>query len=138
MTEERARAFLAEAAAAAAAVEVWNGHPLVRKTGPHGPYVRWNGTTLSVKSDESLESIKERLTAKTTEGATTATGPLKTFKDYVIRSGPYGPYILKPALKKPQFVSVPKTVTIDTLTESEVAALYTQGLAAKKRFKKKT
>ena len=139
MTEEIARAFLAEAAAAAAAVEVWNGHPLIRKTGPHGPYVRWNGTTLSVKSDESLDSIKERLTVKTatpsTGGATT--GPLKTFKDYVIRSGPYGPYILKPALKKPQFVSVPKSVTIDTLTESEVAALYTQGLAAKKRFKKK-
>jgi DNA topoisomerase-1 len=135
ITEETARAFLAEAAAAAAAVEVWNDHPLVRKTGPHGPYVRWNGTTLSVKSDESLESIKERLTAKTTVVAG-ATGPLKTFKDYVIRSGPYGPYILKPALKKPQFVSVPKTVTIDTLTESEVAALYTQGLAAKKRFKK--
>ena len=141
MTEEIARAFLAAAAAAVAAVEVWNGHPLIRKTGPHGPYVRWNGTTLSVKADESLDSIKERLTAKTTvvAGATGATtGPLKTFKDYVIRSGPYGPYILKPALKKPQFVSVPKTVTIDTLTESEVAALYTQGLAAKKRFKKKT
>jgi topoisomerase IA-like protein len=138
MTEEIGRAFLAAKAAEDVATEVWNGHPLVRKTGPHGPYVRWNGTTLSVKSDESLDSIKERLTAKTTEGATTATGPLKTFKDYVIRSGPYGPYILKPALKKPQFVSVPKTVTIDTLTESEVAALYTQGLAAKKRFKKKT
>lgn len=138
MTEELARAFLAEAAAAAAAAtEVWNGHPLVRKTGPHGPYVRWNGTTLSVKADESLDSIKERLTAKTSAVASGATtGPLKTFKDYVIRSGPYGPYILKPALKKPQFVSVPKTVTIDTLTESEVAALYTQGLAAKKRFKK--
>ena len=135
ITEETARAFLAAAAAAAAATEVWNGHPLVRKTGPHGPYVRWNGTTLSVKTDESLDSIKERLTAKTA-GATTVTGPLKTFKDYVIRSGPYGPYILKPALKKPQFVSVPKTVTIDTLTESEVAVLYTQGLAAKKRFKK--
>lgn len=139
ITEEIGRAFLAAAAAAAAATEVWNGHPLIRKTGPHGPYVRWNGTTLSVKSDESLESIKERLTAKTSAGTTgAATGPLKTFKDYVIRSGPYGPYILKPALKKPQFVSVPKTVTIDTLTESEVAALYTQGLAAKKRFKKKT
>jgi topoisomerase IA-like protein len=136
MTEELARAFLAEAAAAAAAVEVWNDHPLIRKTGPHGPYVRWNGTTLSVKADESLESIKERLTAKTATPSTGASGPLKTFKDYVIRSGPYGPYILKPALKKPQFVSVPKTVTIDTLTESEVAALYTQGLAAKKRFKK--
>ena len=139
MTEERARAFLAAAAAAVAATEVWNGHPLMRKTGPHGPYVRWNGTTLSVKADESLDSIKERLTAKTSavaSGGTATTGPLKTFKDYVIRSGPYGPYILKPALKKPQFVSVPKTVTIDTLTESEVAALYTQGLAAKKRFKK--
>lgn len=139
ITEEAARAFLAAAAAAVAATEVWNGHPLMRKTGPHGPYVRWNGTTLSVKADESLDSIKERLTAKTSavaSGGTATSGPLKTFKDYVIRSGPYGPYILKPALKKPQFVSVPKTVTIDTLTESDVAALYTQGLAAKKRFKK--
>ena len=136
MTEEIARTFLAEIEAATAAVEVWNGHPLVRKTGPHGPYVRWNGITLSVKSDESLESIKERFTAKTTVVAGATVGPLKIFKDYVIRSGPYGPYILKPALKKAQFVSVPKTITIDTLTDSEVAALYTQGLAAKKRFKK--
>ena len=133
MTEELARAFLATVATVTATTsEVWNGHPLLQKTGPHGPYVRWNNVTLSVKADESLDSIKERLIAK----GTTPTGPLKTFKDYVIRSGPYGPYILKPALKKPQFVSVPKTITIDTLTESEVAALYTQGLAAKKRFKK--
>jgi len=140
ITEETARAFIAASVAASAATEVWNGHPLLRKTGPHGPYVKWNNVTLSVKADETLDSIKERLTAKTATGATgaeaAAAGPLKTFKDYVIRSGPYGPYIMKPALKKPTFVSVPKTVTIDTLTESEVAALYTQGLAAKKRFKK--
>ena len=57
---------------------------------------------------------------------------IQTFKEFVIRTGAYGPYIMKPALKKPQFVSLPKGVDPATLKEAEVAALYRLGLEEKK------
>jgi topoisomerase IA-like protein len=55
------------------------------------------------------------------------------FKEFVIRTGPYGPYIMKTTLKKPQFVSLPKGVDPNSLKETEVAALYKLGLEEKKR-----
>ena len=51
-------------------------------------------------------------------------GNVKQFKDYVIRTGQYGPYIMKTSLKKPQFVSLPKGLDITNLTEKEVEVLY--------------
>jgi topoisomerase IA-like protein len=63
-------------------------------------------------------------------------GVIQTFKEFVIRTGPYGPYIMKPALKKPQFVSLPKGIDPSSLKEKEVEALYRLGLEEKKRYKK--
>ena len=61
----------------------------------------------------------------------------KQFKEYVIRTGQYGPYIMKTSLKKPQFVSLPKGISPDTLTEKEVDALYKMGIEDKKTRSKK-
>jgi topoisomerase IA-like protein len=58
------------------------------------------------------------------------------FKEFVIRTGSYGPYIMKTTLKKPQFVSLPKGVDPNSLKEAEVAALYKLGLEEKKRTAK--
>jgi len=81
---------------------------------------------------EELEKIQERLEAKANGG----TGVIKQFKDYTIRTGQYGPYIMKTSLKKPQFVSLPKEVNAATLTEKEVEALYKAGLETKKKWKR--
>ena len=62
-------------------------------------------------------------------------GNLKQFKDYVIRTGQYGPYIMKTSLKKPQFVSLQKSIDINKLAEKDVEALYKAGLESKKKWK---
>jgi topoisomerase IA-like protein len=62
----------------------------------------------------------------------------------MVRNGPYGPYLLKKtktAMKgtatkeKSIFVSVPKGLDVTTLTEKDLAALYTAGLEKKKAQK---
>lgn len=140
MTEAIAKSFITVASASAststAVDESLNGHPIVRKTGKFGAYVLWNSISLSVKPTDSLDEIKEKLTLK----VASESGSLKTFKEYEIRNGPYGPYILKTTLKKRQFVSVPKGITVDTLSEADVAALYKSGLESKSKsraFQKK-
>ena len=76
----------------------------------------------------------ERLEAKASGG----TNVLQQFKEFVIRQGPYGPYIMKTSLKKTQFVSLPKGLNPAKLTEKEVDVLYKAGLEAKKGFQKKS
>ena len=76
---------------------------------------------MSIEDTDTVEQIGEKLTAKADKPTVT---PLKTFKEYEIHNGQYGPYIIKPALKQRKFVSVPKGVTVETLTEAEVDAIY--------------
>jgi hypothetical protein len=44
---------------------------------------------------------------------------------------------MKPSLKKPQFVSLPKGVNPSMLTEKEVDAIYKLGLESKKKAPQK-
>jgi topoisomerase IA-like protein len=107
----------------------WNGQPIVKKSGKFGAYLQCGDLSVPFQ-EEPLEQTIERLEAK--KGA----GPLKTFKEYVIRTGQYGPYIMKTSLKKAKFVSLPKGINPTTLTEKEVEALYKLGLESKKNKKK--
>lgn len=108
----------------------WNGQPIEKHNGSYGPYVRCGDLKVPYQ-EEPLEKTIERLQSKK-EGA------LQTFKEYVIRTGPYGPYIMKTGLKKAQFVSLPKGVDPTKVTEKDVKALYQQGLEEKKKFKQTT
>jgi DNA topoisomerase I len=105
----------------------WKGTPLIRKKGKFGEYVQWGTISVSLVQGESLEALQARLEAKE------AGGVLATFASYVIRNGPYGPYIIKTSVQKKQFVSLPKGVDPAALTEKEVAALYQLGLQSKKK-----
>jgi topoisomerase IA-like protein len=107
----------------------WNGQPIERKTGKFGDYFKCGEQSVPFK-EESLEETVARLEAK-------ASGSTKTFKDYVIRTGQYGPYIMKTSGKKPQFISLPKGLDPAMLTEKEVDALYKAGLEQKKTAAKK-
>lgn len=128
ITEEQARAFKKPEAQATSAEPIgeWKGEKVYKKNGKFGWYAEAGATRVSIEEGDNLEKILEKLEDKSA---------LKKFKEYEIRTGQYGPYIFKPALKNRQFVSVPKGVTIETLTEKDVAALYKAGLEAKAKAK---
>jgi DNA topoisomerase-1 len=146
ITLEQANAFVATAAASKEGeqIGIWKGQPLLKKTGRFGAYVTWGtgdeAVRMSLKEGdlEAIEVLGGRLDALAAAKEATPTGVLKTFKEYEIKVGPYGPYIYKPALKKRQFVGLPKGVDVATLKEADVAELYKQGLATKKRAPKGT
>ena len=104
----------------------WNGQPIEHHTGTYGDYLQCGDVKIPFQ-EESLEETIKRLEAK-------KVGPIKEFKNYVIRKGAYGPYIMKTSLKKAQFVSLPKGLSqesIAALTEKEVEALYRLGRESK-------
>ena len=107
----------------------WNGELIEKKSGKFGDYLKCGEVSVPFRM-ESLEETVQRLEAK-------AAGSVKEFKEYTVRTGQYGPYIMKKNLKKPQFISIPKGIDIDGLTEKDVDALYKAGLDTKKTYKKK-
>lgn len=132
MTEERAIKFKNEEEQKkdGANIGEWNGQPIIKKSGKFGEYLQCDTISIPYQQDESLEKTIERLEAKQNGG----TGIIKQFKEYVIKIGQYGPYIMKTSLKKPQFVSLPKGINGAVLTEKEVEALYKSGLESKKKW----
>jgi DNA topoisomerase-1 len=132
MTEEVALKFKDDAAKKKRGDEVgeWNGQAILKKTGKFGDYLQCGEVSIPYQAEEEIEKTVERLEAKQNGGA----GVIKQFKEYVVRTGQYGPYIMKTSLKKAQFVSLPKGVDTATLTEKEVDAYYKTGLESKKRW----
>ena len=132
MTEEQAIKFKDEVVknktANATSTGAWNGNPIVKKSGKFGDYLQCDSISIPYQSDEELDKTIARFEAKKNSNVT-------QFKDYVIRTGQYGPYIMKTSLKKPQFVSLPKGLDITKLTEKEVEVLYKTGLESKKKWK---
>ena len=131
LTDEEAHAFVRQTEQAAERMELgeWKGTPMIRKKGKFGEYVQWGTVSVSLVQGESLEALQARLEAKETGGSAV----LATFASYVIRNGPYGPYIMKTSIQKKQYVSLPNGVDPAALTEKEVAALYQLGLQSKKK-----
>jgi DNA topoisomerase-1 len=132
ITEESARAFV-ESQAEKDPCGVWNGQPIIKRSGKFGEYFQCGEVTVPFQEEPVEETIK-RLEAKETCGQL---GAVKEFKEYVIRTGPYGPYIMKTSLKKAKFVSLPKGIDVTGLNEKDVEALYRLGLESKKYKKDK-
>jgi len=134
VTEELALAFKSSAAIKAEGEVMgdWKGEPVIRRTGKFGPYVKVGSVTLSLSPQDTWTSIQEKLEEK----AAAPSGVLRTFKEYEIRTGPYGPYIYKTTLKTRVFASLPKDIKVDALTEADAATLYKAGLEAKKAARK--
>jgi DNA topoisomerase-1 len=134
MTEELAQSFKSSAAKATEGEVLgdWKGEPVIKRTGKFGPYVKVGSVTLSLSPQDTWEIIQEKLEGK----AGAPSGVLRTFKEYEIRTGPYGPYIYKTTLKTRVFASLPKDIKVDALTEADAATLYKAGLEAKKAARK--
>ena len=113
----------------------WNGNRIQKRSGKFGSYLQSGSISIPFQENEPIEETVRRFEAKQAGGGGAA-GVIQTFKEFMIRAGPYGAYIMKPALKKPQFVSLPRGVDPHSLKEKEVEALYKLGLEEKKRHKK--
>ena len=127
-TLEQAEAAFATVATSRAGtlVGLHDGHEVRKKSGPYGLYVEWNGIRASVTATMSFEEIVAALVAKSGVEAFQ-----KVVGEYTVKRGPYGLYFYKTGLKKPRFVSLPTGVSPDTVSSSELLALY----SAKKRVK---
>ena len=144
---EKATATDAEAAFAAVStgeiVGSMGDDTIYKKKGPYGFYAECRGTRVPLKSGkdtESLEQIREKLTAKRTTAETAAVGGAGTtiqferkVGDFTIKSGQYGFYFFKHTLKRVTFVKFPTSAIPDTVTATDLTAYYKTGLASKKR-----
>ena len=132
ITEEAARAFHTESVnkKQGDTLGAWKDEPIQKKSGKFGTYLQCGTVSIPFVEDETLEKTIERLETK-------ANGALREFKNYAIKNGQYGPYIIKTSIKKTQFVSLPKGLDVKTLTEKEVECIYQSGVEAKKKWAKK-
>ena len=143
ITEEEALAFIQEKSKQMAGDSMgeYNGHQILKKKGPYGLYAECNGVRVNCLPDTSLEDIIVKLQAK-------QESPAKTLGPFQIRTGQYGPYLMKSSgsttssSKKPVCVSIPKGTDLDTLTAQQAGEIFEAGLKAKaaggfKKFKKK-
>ena len=128
ITMEQAKAFQQEQQEIKKGITIghWKEQPITKKTGKFGDYLQCGAVSIPYQEEE-MEQTLQRFEAKTQTNAI-------VFKEFSIRTGQYGPYIMKTSLKKPQFVSLPKGVDPSTLTEKEVEALYKLGLESKKKW----
>lgn len=130
LTEEAAQAFAASKATekVGQVLGEHDGHPITKKVGKFGPYVEWNGKTVSISATDTLQQITEKLS---NSAATTG----KVVGTFEIRKGPYGLYMFKRTAVGParKFVGVPDTIDLDTVTEQTLLELFQEGLKAKAR-----
>jgi len=109
------------------------GEMLVRKKGKFGEYIVYNGTNISLKPGDTVETIIERSKNKSET--------LHSLGEYVFKNGPYGIYMMKKVTakgKKPIFVSIPSGLDVKTLTEEAAKKIYENNANKPKRpFKKK-
>ena len=129
LTEEEAISFANNAGQAkqGESLGTYEGHPIIKKSGKFGPYIVWNGKNLSLKPEDTLETIITNLKAKQ-EGS-------KVIGAYTIQNGPYGLYMFKTAVigSSRKFVSVPASLDLEILTEAGLTTIFQEGLKAKAR-----
>lgn len=109
----------------------WNSKSIIKKSGKFGEYIECGDISVPFILNENIDKTIDRLEVKQGGGGKNI---IKEYKEYVIRNGPYGPYIMKTNIKKAQFISLQKDVDPNNLTEKDVEALYKAGLESKKKW----
>jgi DNA topoisomerase-1 len=153
ITEEEVKAFITSFTSQKQGDSMgeWNGHQIYKKKGPYGFYAEWNGTKVNLTDADDIDAVIAKIKAK-------QEGPqVRTLGPFQIRSGPYGPYLMKVGAAansgakgtkaaKPQYVSIPKETNIEEMTAQQAGEIFEAGLKAKaaaaatggkKRFYKK-
>lgn len=112
----------------------WNNQQIIKKSGKFGTYLQCGEISIPYQENEELDKTIERFETKQKQKSD-GNNIIQIFKEYTIRTGQYGPYIIKTSVKKVQFVSIPKGLDPKILTEKDVEGIYKTGLEAKKKFK---
>lgn len=103
-----------------------DGKPMLKKTGPFGPYVQWGDVRMSIKGQETAEEIQNGLREKAKASAS-----LHVLGPFEFRRGPYGIYMFKKDIKDRKFVGVPDSCNFKNLTQEEAVKLYQAGIQNK-------
>jgi DNA topoisomerase-1 len=87
----------------------YQNEPIYIDKGPHGKYVKWKGTNVSVKDDidkkTAIELLEAKLKTDLGERKLKIDGKTVTVK---LKVGPHGPYVMIPnGKKKPTFIPIP-------------------------------
>lgn len=135
LTADEARAFIVQIAQQKQGDSMgeFNGHIIIKKKGPYGLYAECNGVRVNLIADDSLETVIVKLRAK-------AENPSRSVGPFQIRTGQYGPYLMKGAAgagKKPQCVSIPAGTDLEGLTAQQAGEIFEAGLKAKATYKKR-
>ena len=96
--------------------------PLIKKKGPYGYYVQYDGKNIKFEDNDTVESLIKKLSKSS----------LHTLGDYEFKIGPYGKYMIKKGLKKPIFVSIPSELDVKLLTLEAASRIYETGVKNKK------
>lgn len=99
--------------------------PLVKKKGPYGYYVQYDGKNIKFEDNDTVESLIKKLSGKNSSS-------IYTLGDYEFKTGPYGKYMIKKGLKKPIFVSIPSELDVKLLTLEAASRIYETGVKHKK------
>lgn len=118
----------------------WDGKPVIKKKGPYGYYVSCSIGNVSILEKDDTSEILKKISAKVSGNESGCNeNILGNWTNYVVRKGPYGPYILKKGLKKAIFVKLLDTVdvmNIHLMSEKDIETLYKSGLEKRKSFNK--
>lgn len=128
ITEEQALAHVtaSKKEKAQESIGEYEGTPMVRRTGPYGPYVACGTTQVPWAEGDTVETIQAKFKAKN-ESVLHSIGPFE------FRRGPYGIYFFKKDVvgKGRKFVGLPSAVDPKVLTLQAATALYQTGLQQK-------
>jgi len=132
MTEEIAAQFVLtkQKEKAAETIGEYEGAPMVRQTGPFGPYVVCGGVNIPWVPGDTADTIRDKLKAKS-ESVLHRIGPFE------FRRGQYGVYMFKTdvAGKGRKFVGVPSGLDPKVLTQEAATKIYQTGLQQKAKQK---
>ena len=131
MTAEVARDFIKKKSASVPTVGTYEGDPITMHKGQYGNYVKWKDINVSVKAEDTLEAIIEKIKMKVGGSGTPITAAKQTVGPFTFSTGPYGPYMYKTDLKTKKFVSVPAGTDPSKLTIREADEIYKKALEEK-------
>jgi len=127
ITDAEVKAFVAEVAVAKATETLgsYNDQPILKKSGPFGPYAECAGVKIPLPATYTETSLQEAFAAKSVA--------LHTLGPFEFRNGPYGVFMFKTDAKGTarKFVSVPSGVDPKTFTLEAATRVYQTGLQSK-------
>lgn len=128
LTEAAATAFVQtkSGGGGAQALGTFDGHPMQKKSGPHGVYVACNGVNVPFADGDTDATLQEKFQKK-------SESQLHTLGDFEFRTGPYGMFMFKKTMTGTarKFVNVPQGVDPKVLTLEAATKIFKTGLESK-------